>query len=150
MHGSLTHDLYEVVTPIPAKLREAILRARADGFSYDEIASMLGVGYATVNRILRLHRETNAVEPRPRGGGNVSPIHGKIEALLRSIVEEMPDATVAELTATLMAKSKTTTSRSGVQRALARLGFSRKKSRSLPWSATHPKAARAAAASARS
>lgn len=138
------------MTPIPTKLREAIVRARAEGLSYEEIASMLGVGYATVNRILRLHRETSAVVPRPRGGGNVSPIHGKIEALLRSIVEEMPDATVAELTAALMAKSKTTTSRSGVQRALARLGFSRKKSRSLPWSATLPKTARGAAASARS
>ena len=82
---------------------------------------MLGVGYATVNRILRLQRATSTTVPRRRGGGNVSPIHGKIEALLRSIVEEMPDATFAELTAALVARSKTTTSRSGVQRALAKL-----------------------------
>lgn len=95
------------VTPVLAKLREAIIRARAERLSYDQIASMLGVGHATVNRILRLHRETkNGRAPSARG----------------------------------------TTSRSGV----ARLGFSRRTSRSLPWSEAAPRTARGAAASARS
>ena len=44
----MPHDLYKVVTPIPAKLREAIVRARAEGLSYEETALMLGVGYATL------------------------------------------------------------------------------------------------------
>ncbi|WP_394849538.1 helix-turn-helix domain-containing protein [Pendulispora brunnea] len=40
------------------ELRQAILGAREQSLSYSEVATMLGIGYATVNRILRLHRET--------------------------------------------------------------------------------------------
>lgn len=136
------------MTPIPTKLREAILHARNDGLTYTAIADLLGVGVATVNRVLRLHRETKSVAPRPRGGGNFSLLHGKIARLLEGIVREMPDATVAELADALTARAKISTSRSGVQRALGRLGYSRKKSRSLPWSATPPSTASAAVPSA--
>jgi len=132
------------------KLREAVLRARAAGHSYEETAKLLGIGRATVNRILRLHRETNSLNPRPRGGGNLSPIHGALAELLAAIVSEMPDATVAELAATLMKRSHVTTSRSAVQRALFRLGFSRKKSRSSQPSATRLSIAPTEKSSARS
>jgi transposase len=117
---------------ISSQMREAIVRAygAGDRYSYDEVASLLGVGRATVNRVLRLKRETGATVPRPRGGGNFSPIHGKIAKLLVSVVRTMPDATVSELTDALMAQADVTTSRSSVMRALHRLGFSRKKSRS--------------------
>lgn len=134
----------------PLKLREAVLRARSEGRTYEEIAALLGIGRATVNRILRLHRETNSLEPRARGGGNVSPIHGSMAELLAAIVAEMPDATVAELAAVLMKRSRTSTSRSAVQRALFRLGFSRKKSRSSPSNAIRPSTAGAEKSSARS
>ncbi len=64
-------------TPIPARTREAIVHAyHQRGLSYSQIAALLRVGQATVNRVLRLHRETGAVEPRPKGGGNPSPIRG--------------------------------------------------------------------------
>jgi transposase len=132
------------------KLREAVLRARAEGRTYEETATLLGIGRATVNRIVRLHRETQSLEPRPRGGGNVSPIHGELAELLVAIVNEMPDATVAELADVLMDRSGAETSRSGVQRALGRLGFSRKKSPSSRASATRPKTARVAQSSVRS
>jgi transposase len=116
---------------ISMQLREAIVRTYGSGrYTYDEIASLLGVGRATVNRVLRLKRETGATLPRARGGGNVSPIHGRIAELLVDIVGTMPDATVTELTDALMDKGRVTTSRSSVVRALQRLGFSRKKSRS--------------------
>lgn len=130
------------------KLREAVLSARAAGKSYEETAKLLGIGRATVNRILRLHRETNSLKPRPRGGGNVSPIHGAMAELLAAIISEMPDATVAELAAALMKRSRTATSRSAVQRALFRLGFSRKKSRSSRRSATPPNTVRGEKSSA--
>ncbi|WP_394827307.1 helix-turn-helix domain-containing protein [Pendulispora albinea] len=134
----------------PLKLREAVLRARAEGRSYDETARLLGIGRATVNRILRLHRETSSLEPRPRGGGNTSPIHGEMARMLAAIVAEMPDATVAELASELVKRSRTQTSRSAVQRALTRLGFSRKKSRFLPPNATHSSTANSEKRSARS
>lgn len=134
----------------PLKLREAVLRARAEGRTYEEIAALLGIGRATVNRILRLHRETSSLEPRPRGGGNVSPIHGELADMLVAIVNEMSDATVAELAAVLITRSGTSTSRSGVQRALGRLGFSRKKSPSSRSNATPPSTVRGARTSASS
>lgn len=138
------------MSPIPIKLREAVLRARADRFSYAQIAAMLGIGYATVNRILRLHRETASLVPRPKGGGNVSPIHGELSTLLAAIIAETPDATVAELTDVFMARSGIATSRSAVQRALGRMGYSRKKRPSLPPSGTRPNTVHAVASSARS
>jgi len=132
------------------KVREAVIRARAQGCTYEEISELLGIGVATVNRTLRRHRETQSVAPRPRGGGNVSPIHGAMAELLIAIVAEIPDATVAELAAVLMKRSGTSTSRSGVQRALGRLGFSRKKSPSSPPSVTRRRTFNAEKSSAHS
>ena len=85
------------------------------------------MGVATVNRILRLHREHGSTEPKQAGGGNFSPIRGKVEAKLRALVEALPDSTVAELTDALAKAEAVATSRSSVQRALHRMGYSRKK-----------------------
>ena len=120
-----------------ARLRKAIVRARRkEKLTYVQIAERFGVGEATVNRILRLHRETGSVEPRPRGGGNRSPIHGEVAKILQRIVESLPDATIDELTEALMTQVELDTSRASVGRAIQRLGFSRKKKLSLPSSAT--------------
>ena len=116
---------------VPVKVREAIVRAvEEQGLTYQATADLLGVGYATVNRVLSRYRKTKSVEVLPRGGGWESPIQGRISELLRTIVTTMSDATVEELTAALQKRAKITTSRSAVQRALHRLGFSRKKSHS--------------------
>lgn len=99
----------------------------ADYAAVNETAALLSVGRATVSRVLRRHRETKSLAPRPRGGGNVPPIHEEMAELLAAIVAEMPDATVAEPASVLAKRSCTSTSRFAVQRALGRLGFSRKK-----------------------
>jgi transposase len=120
----------------PTKIRQAIVRAiEQEGLTYEDTARLLGVGRATISRLLRRFRETGSVEPAPKGGGNFSPIRDRVDALLSSIVSEMPDATVAELTAALIAKAKIKTSRSSTLRALHRLGFTLKKSPSPHWSA---------------
>lgn len=122
---------------VPNQVREAIVRAvEQQGLSYQATADLLGVGYATVNRVLSRYRKTKRVDPLPRGGGRVSPIHGRIAGLLIKMVSGMSDATVEELTAALREKAKISTSRSAVQRALHRLGFSRKKSHSWQRSVT--------------
>ncbi len=131
------------------RLRNAIVRGwHEEKLTYEQIAQRLDVGEATVSRILRLHRETGSVSPRPRGGGNRSPIHDEIAELLKGIVKEMPDATIAELTEALLNRADIATSRSSVQRAMQRLGFSRKKRPSPPSSATHPSGARTGARTA--
>jgi hypothetical protein len=50
-----------------------------------------------------------------------------VEAKLRALVQAMPDTTVAELAQALNKAEKLATSRSSVQRALGRMGYSRKK-----------------------
>jgi transposase len=120
----------------PLQVRRAILRARARGLTYVETASLLGIGIATVSRVLRQHRETRRLEPRPIRGGNYSPLAGDVAKALVGLVGELPDATVAELTTVLMGRTDVSTSRPAVQRALVRLGFTRKKSPSSRRSAT--------------
>jgi transposase len=121
-------DLTAVMSETPLGVRRAIVRLHKKGKTYVEVADLLGVGEATVNRILRLHRETGSVHRRPIAGGRKSPIRGHVTQLLGHILTEMPDATVLELTQALMARTDIETSRSAVQRAIHRLGFSRKKS----------------------
>jgi transposase len=133
---------------VPIQIREAIVRAvEQQGLSYQATADLLGVGYATVNRVLSRYRKTKRVDPLPKGGGRMSPIHGRIAELLIKIVAVMSDATVEELTVALRRKAKISTSRSAVQRALHRLGFSRKKSHSWQRSATPTNGAPFAASS---
>jgi transposase len=133
------------------EIRRAIVRLREEEeLSYEEIAEVLGIGRATVNRVLRRHRHTGRIEPLPRGGGNKSPIHDRIASLLVAIVTRLPDATVAELADALSERASIATSRSAVQRALTRLGYSKKRLRSWRPSATRRSTDAAAASSVRS
>lgn len=137
--------------PTPEKLRQAIVRAfHEEGLKYEQIARLLGIGEATVSRVLRLHRETGGVTPRPRGGGNFSPIRGKVAEELKRLVAKTPDATVVELMEALTARTGVTTSRASMLRALHRLGFSHKKSPSSPPSAIRRKTSGVGASSPRS
>jgi transposase len=121
------------------RLREAIVRAwHQEKLTYAAIAALLGVGEATVSRVLRRHRETASVAPRAHGGGNLSPIRGEVAEALERLVADLPDATIDELTQALIDGTSVSTSRSAVMRALQRLGYSRKKRPSRRSSATRP------------
>jgi transposase len=135
---------------VSVQVREAIVRAvEEQGLTYQATADLLGVGYATVNRVLSRYRRTNSVEPMPKGGGWASPIQGRIADLLHEIVAAMSDATVEELTSALQKRARIKTSRSAVQRALHRLGYSRKKSPSWQRSAIPPSGGGSVESSAR-
>ena len=95
--------------------------------TYEAIAAVLGVGRATVSRILRRHRETGDVAPLPRGGGNRSPLRGQAAIQLRALVASQVDLTAAELVTELRRQFGIQTSRSSVQRALVRMEYTRKK-----------------------
>lgn len=126
----------------PTQLRESIIRAFHERrLSYEEIAALLGIGRATVSRVLRRHRETGTVAPRPRGGGNASPIRGRVAARLVALVSRKPDLSVAELVRELQRRTGIRTSRSSVLRALHRLGYTRKKSGSWQSNATRQRTA---------
>lgn len=100
---------------------------RGEG-TYAEIAQRFDIGEATLNRWLRLKRETGDVGHRPLGGGNPSVFDAEGLERLVAIVEDQPDATVAELQAVWNQKYGDGVSRAAVSRALGRAGFTRKKS----------------------
>jgi transposase len=119
-------------------LRERVVAAYKTGrFSYRSLAELLGIGSASVNRYLRLHRETGGVEPRPHGGGARPVLTEFDRRRLRSLIERHPDWTTFELRDALNeARRSKPVSRSTIVRALAALGYTRKKSLSSPKSAT--------------
>jgi len=72
-------------------LRRRIVAAYHSGLctSYENAAELFGIGRATVSRLLRLHRETSSVEPKPMGGNN--PRRVCLE-WLKKHAESYPDA----------------------------------------------------------
>jgi transposase len=70
----------------PMQVRLAIVALREESREYAEIASVLGVGIASVDRGLRWQRETGKVDRLARGGRE-SPIHSRIAERLCCIDE---------------------------------------------------------------
>lgn len=109
-------------------LRQRVVDAyrRGEG-SYSVLSKRFGVGYASVNRWLRLERERGAVSPLPRGGGRRAKIDEEGLQELRRLVEEQPDATLAELSGSYAARRGVVVALNIICRALQRLDLNRKK-----------------------
>jgi transposase len=109
-------------------LRQKVVAAVERGdFTIEEVASAFGVGPTFVKKMLRQHRETGDLRPRPHGGGQTARLSDKHLKLLRREVERNPDKTVPALREHLSERAGVTVSTPTVSRALSRLGLSRKK-----------------------
>ena len=97
------------------------------GATYAGVSERFAVGESSVSRWLRLFRETGDIAPRARGGGQRSKVDEAGFELLRRLVEEKPDATLAELASEYKKDRGVVLAISIVQRALDRLGLTRKK-----------------------
>jgi transposase len=109
-------------------LRLRIVAAVDGGMPRSEAARLFGVGRATVKRYLALRRETGGLAPRPRHG----PPPIKTSALREALparLEAAPDATLAEHCAWYAGAAGVRVSGATISRAIARLGWTRKKSR---------------------
>ena len=118
-------------------LRERLLRAIDAGLSQAEAARLFGVGTASIQRWRRQQRECGSVAPRARSGRPRHIGRDQARALLAQ-VRAAPDATLAEHCAWWEANHGVRVSEATMSRALARLGWPLKKSRSRPASATQP------------
>jgi transposase len=79
-------------------LRERVVAAVDDREgSQREIAERFRVDVSTVTRWLQLRRQTDSIEPRPHGGGEVPILDPAGLERLRHLVAERPDATLREL-----------------------------------------------------
>jgi transposase len=109
-------------------LRQKVVAAVERGDStIEEVAASFGVGQTFVKKMLRQHRETGDLRPRPHGGGQTARLSGQHLKLLRAEVGRSPDQTAAALRDHLEERAGVSVSRPTVSRALLRFGLSRKK-----------------------
>jgi transposase len=114
-------------------LRERIVRACDEKRGGREhIAKLFGVSTAWIRRLLQRRRELGTIAPKPHGGGRPAKFLGKKLERLKQLVEQQPDATLAEL----RDRSGVDGSIMAVHRALERLESRLKKSPSMPASNT--------------
>ena len=122
--------------PISVEVRERVVAAHLAGKgSYAEIAELFRVGEASVSRWLRRNRELGTLEPRPPPGRAPKLDEAK-RAVLRELVEDQPDATLAELAKRLHERTGVMLVVSTIHKALEKLGITRKKKTSMRRSAT--------------
>jgi transposase len=122
--------------PHSNELRErAVAAYEAGEGSYEEVAEQYEIGSATLERWVGQKRRTGAVDPRPRGGGNFSPVE---MATLEAEIAAKPDATTFQLAAAYnrRVERKRRVHRSSILRALHRAGYVFKKNGLVQRSAT--------------
>jgi transposase len=112
--------------PYSEDLRARVVVGEQDGATIPETAERFGVSISSVVRFRRLPRETGSVSPAKFGGykGCALAAH---EDLVRQLVAEQPDITLAEIKAVL-AKEKVTVGQSSISRFLHHLNLRFKKS----------------------
>ena len=112
--------------PFSEDLRARVVVAEQDGATIPETSEQLGVSISSVVRFRRLHRETGSVSPAKFGGykGYALAAH---EDLVRKLVAEQPDITLAEIKAVL-ATENVTVGQSSISRFLHHLNLRFKKS----------------------
>jgi len=110
-----------------ADLRYRVVRAVAIGTPREDVAAMFAVSVPSIERWLRLKRETGSVAPRPLLGPPAVKTNALMEALPERLAARV-DATLEENCTWWRAVSGVEVSTATMSRALTRLGWSRKKS----------------------
>jgi transposase len=118
-------------------LRQKILHAceRRLG-SQQAIADMFGVSLSFVEQLLRRHRTTGAIAPKPHAGGQRPRLDATAQAQVRRLVHDQPDATLEELCTRAVETTGIRVSVPTMCRVVQRLGLPRKRNLSTPRSAT--------------
>src|SRR2546421_6862577 len=116
-------------------LRERVLRAIDQGKSRKEMVEMLGVSLATIKRYLKQRREVGHVRPKAIPG-RVPKKRTKLQAGLEPQLRAHDDATLEQHCDLWKQSHGERISRWTMSRAIKRLGWSRKKRRWVPPSAT--------------
>ena len=116
--------------PTSTDLRKRIVAARLeDSQSMGQIADRFRIPKATVQSILKHHRDAGTVEPKPQNAGRKRSVSG---AALRKLEREVgcqPDATLERLRERLRERCGLNVSVVTVHNTLKRMGFRLKKRR---------------------
>jgi transposase len=111
--------------PYSEDLRRRVVGTIEGGTTIPEAAEQCGVSISSVVRFLKLHRETGSVESAKFGGYKDFALAAH-EDLVRQLVAEQPDITLAELEDRLR-KKKITVGKSSISRFLHHLKLPFKK-----------------------
>ena len=110
-------------------LRQRVVRAYEQGQdSIAQLAARFGVGPTFVKKMLRQHRESGDLAPRPHGGGRPASLSPRQRRLLRRKVEREQDISLTELQTYLREATQVEAHVSTISRALKALDLPRKKS----------------------
>ncbi len=116
-------------------LRKRVLAAIERGMDVDEAVSTFQVGRSTIFR-WRLQQRTAGTLAARTSPGRTRLIGAGAEGDLRAQLEQQPDVTLAEHVAAWTASDHPPLSLSTMARAIARVGWTRKKRPSTPVSRT--------------
>ena len=111
--------------PYSEDLRARVIAAIEAGATRPEVADQYSVSLSSVGRFVRLDRETGSVSAAKFGGYKEFALAAH-EVLVRQLVAEQPDVTLAELV-TQLSKKRITVGKSSVSRFLHHLKLSFKK-----------------------
>lgn len=114
------------MTTLSNDLRERIVSFwhASKNHTYKETARVFSVGAATVNRLLRRHRETGGIMPLPRGGNNPRRV---CLVWLKTHAEQFPDARIRDRIEDYYKITEKRVSIGAMHNALYKLGWSHKK-----------------------
>ena len=119
-------------------LRRKVVQACERGAaSQAEVARFFGVSLSFVEKLLRLHRRTGALEPDRKRASRPAQIDAATCAQVQRWLQEQNDLTLAEVADRLQAQCGLCVSTSCVWRLMQRLHMRRKKRLSMPASGTH-------------
>ncbi len=119
-------------------LRRKVVAACERGTaSQAEVAQFFGVSVSFVEKLLRLHRRTGALEPDRKRAGRPGLLNAAACEQVQRWLTEQNDLTLAELAERLEAQCGLSVSISCVHRLLQRLHMRRKKRHFMPANGTH-------------
>ncbi|WP_448265194.1 helix-turn-helix domain-containing protein [Nostoc sp. DSM 114159] len=109
-------------------LRQRVIEAyKANEGSQRQLADRFKVSLSFVQRLIRRHRTTGQVAPKPHRGGAIAKITVESLPIVQQLVNEQPDALLAELCERFVERSGLTVSVPTMHRAVHRLGLTTKK-----------------------
>ena len=121
--------LWERGKPYSQDRRERVLASADAGLRVGQIAERLQVSISYVSKVLSRRRMTGETQARPQRC-HVPPKRVDLYEAIRQQVTSTPDATLPEWRAWLLATHQVSVSEGLMCETLARLGLTRKKSRS--------------------
>jgi transposase len=111
--------------PYSDDLRERVVAAIEAGHTREEVAELYNMALSTVGGFIKRKHETGSVSPDKFGGYKTFSLEPHTD-LVKELVAEQPDSTLAELQSRL-AKEKVEVSQSGISRFLHHINLTFKK-----------------------